>query len=196
MLLQSLHSPLQKSGISGCYSPVQLNCWMPSSKAELRAENQRKDLLLGLPYIHSAWPASQFSSHLHILPLWMLEGPLYLTQTSHFILQDNESQMKRNDIFQVTRYELGLQIPTLELTLTPSRHAMCLDEFWLLKCDTYMTKLNCPRMEVGRSGQCYAAEASQHKAGAYFPSMGHITATLAEKMGLSTPLMHHTVERN
>lgn len=196
MLLQSLHSSLQKFGISGGYSPAQLNCWMPSSKAASRAENQRKDLLLGLPYIHSTWPANQFRSHLHILHLRTLEGPWCFTQTSHFILEDNESQMKRKDIFQVTWYDLGLPIPTVEPTLTTSRYAMCLDEFWLLKCDTYMTKLNCPRMEVGRSGQCCVAKASQHKTGAYFPSMGHITATLAKITGISILLMHHTVERN
>lgn len=36
----------------------------------------------------------------------------------------------------------------------PVPNSLTLDEFWLLKCDTYMRKLNCPRMGVGRSGQC------------------------------------------
>lgn len=121
-----------------------------------------KDLLLGLSYFHSTLLANESRNHLHFYSYRMLEGPLYLTQPPHFT-EDNESQMRRNGIFQVTRYDSGRGTApwapnsiSANSSLVP-RHtpsSRTLDEFWSLQYDADLTKLSRPGAGFGRSGQC------------------------------------------
>lgn len=97
----SLHSPLslQKSGISGSHSPVQGNCWRPSSKAaeglrikegEIFHEDCCTSILPDLPI--RAEIISTFYT------VGMSEGPQYPTQPSLFTGEDNRSPMRGGDV--------------------------------------------------------------------------------------------------
>lgn len=198
MLLKSLHRPssLQKSGISGCCSAVQLDCWIPSSKAASRTENQRrKAFLLGLPHIRATWLANQCRNHLHILHLWDVRGTSISNPTVSFHKEDNESQTRGNDILQVTWYENGRGTapwaPNSTSGTLPLHHDMYLtaSPWWVLipKMWSIYGKVKMPQ-EGGWQIWSVLAKTSQHRTGAYFTCMSHITATLANEWGSTHPL--------